>query len=71
VSKYDWVLFLHVTGAFLLLGGATLAAVYEEVVRERTAELPSLLPELTFELLVPFVGEEAARVQERRAAAIG
>jgi AcrR family transcriptional regulator len=48
----------------------TLARVYEEVVRERTSELPSLLPELTFELLVPFVGEEAARVQERRAAAI-
>jgi len=49
---------------------ATLARVYEEVVHERTAELPSLLPELTFELLVPFVGEEAARAQERRAAAI-
>jgi AcrR family transcriptional regulator len=49
----------------------TLARVYEEVVRERTAALPSLLPELTFELLVPFVGEEAARVQERRVAATG
>ncbi len=49
----------------------TLARVYEEVVRERTAELPSLLPELTFELLVPFVGEDAARVQARRAAATG
>jgi AcrR family transcriptional regulator len=48
-----------------------LARVYEEVVCERTAELPSLLPELTFELLVPYVGEEAARIQERRAAAIG
>lgn len=50
---------------------ATLARVYEEVVHERTAELPSLLPELTFELLVPFVGEEAARAQGRRAAATG
>lgn len=49
----------------------TLARVYEEVVCERTAELPSLLPELTFELLVPFVGEEAARAQQRRAAATG
>jgi AcrR family transcriptional regulator len=47
----------------------TLARVYEEVVHARTAELPSLLPELAFELLVPFVGEEAARAQERRAAA--
>jgi AcrR family transcriptional regulator len=29
------------------------------------AELPELLPELTFELLVPFVGEEAAREAAR------
>jgi AcrR family transcriptional regulator len=49
----------------------TVARVYEEVIQERIADLPSLLPELTFELLVPFVGEEAAGVQERRAAAIG
>lgn len=55
--------------ATTLAVSATLARVYEEVVHERTAELPSLLPELTFELLVPFVGEEAAREQERRAAA--
>jgi AcrR family transcriptional regulator len=53
--------------ASLAISG-TLARVYEEVIRERTAELPSLLPALTFELLVPFIGEEAARVQERRAA---
>lgn len=56
--------------ASLAISG-TLARVYEEVVCERTAELPSLLPELTFEMLVPFVGEEAAREQERRAAATG
>jgi len=47
--------------------GAGLARVYEEVVRGRTAELPRLLPELTYELLVPFVGEEAARAEERLA----
>lgn len=47
--------------------GAALARVYEGVVRNRTDELPSLLPELTYELLVPFVGEEAARVEERLA----
>lgn len=51
--------------------GGIMARIYEEVVCGRTAELPSLLPELTFELLVPFVGEEAAREQERRAAATG
>lgn len=46
----------------------TLARIYEAVVSGRTAELPDALPELTFEVLVPFIGEDAARVQERRAA---
>jgi len=46
---------------------AALARVHEEIVRGRTAELPRLLPELTYELLVPFLGEEEARAQERRA----
>jgi AcrR family transcriptional regulator len=41
--------------------GTALARVYEEVVRGRAAELPSLLPELTYEVLVPFLGEEGAR----------
>lgn len=54
--------------AFELAIGAGLARVYEEIVRGRVAELPSLLPELTYEVLVPFVGEEVARAQERRAA---
>jgi uncharacterized membrane protein len=27
VSRYDWLLFFHVTGAFLLIGGAVVAAV--------------------------------------------
>jgi AcrR family transcriptional regulator len=49
----------------------TVARIYEAVVRERTADLPNLLPELTFESLVPFVGEAAARKQEERAAATG
>jgi AcrR family transcriptional regulator len=47
--------------------GAAVARVYEEIVRDRTAQLTSLLPELTYELLIPFVGEEAARVEQRRA----
>jgi AcrR family transcriptional regulator len=50
--------------------GAALARVYEEIVRDRTSLLPRLLPELTYELLVPFIGEEAARAEERRAAEI-
>lgn len=48
-----------------------MARIYEAVVRERTADSPDLLPELTFELLVPFVGEAAAREQEQRAMATG
>jgi AcrR family transcriptional regulator len=41
--------------------GTALARIYEEVARGRVDELPTLLPELTFEMLVPFVGEAAAR----------
>lgn len=51
----------------LAIGGA-LARVYEEVVRDRAAELPGLLPELLYELLVPFVGEESARAERERVA---
>jgi AcrR family transcriptional regulator len=41
--------------------GTILARIYEEVVLGRAAELPRLLPGLTYELLVPFVGEKQAR----------
>ncbi|HEX5990370.1 MAG TPA: TetR/AcrR family transcriptional regulator [Solirubrobacterales bacterium] len=41
--------------------GATMARIYEEIVLGRTAELPALLPDLTYGLLVPYVGEEQAR----------
>ncbi len=40
--------------------GAVAARTYEEVVVGRAAELPRLVPDLTYELLVPFVGEAAA-----------
>lgn len=46
---------------------AALALIYEEVLRGRTAQLPELLPTLTFELLVPYLGEEGAREQVRAA----
>lgn len=42
------------------------ARLHEEIVRERTVELPSLLPDLTFEMLVPFVGEGRARAERTR-----
>jgi len=41
--------------------GAVAARAYEEVLVGRAAELPRLVPDLTYELLVPFVGEAAAR----------
>lgn len=41
--------------------GAVAARAYEEVLVGRAAELPQLLPDLTYELLVPFVGEAKAR----------
>lgn len=49
--------------------GAIVARVYEEIVLGRTAQLPRLLPDLTYELLVPFQGEEVARTERSRALA--
>jgi AcrR family transcriptional regulator len=51
--------------------GAAFARLYDEVARDRTADLPAMLPELTYEVLVPFLGEAEAHEQERRAAALG
>jgi hypothetical protein len=41
--------------------GAAISRVYGEVAAGRSRELPLLLPQLTYEALVPFVGEAAAR----------
>ncbi len=46
--------------------GAALARIYAGVALEQTAGLPSLLPELVYEVLVPFLGEETARTEQRR-----
>jgi AcrR family transcriptional regulator len=40
--------------------GAAISRVYGEVAGGRTEELPRLLPSLTYEVLVPFLGEDAA-----------
>lgn len=50
-----------------IAGGAVFARVYEEVTLGNTERLPQLLPQLTFELLLPYIGEEAA-AKEREAA---
>jgi AcrR family transcriptional regulator len=49
--------------------GATLARVYGKVVIDRSADLPGLLPELVYEVLVPFLGEDVAHAEQRRAVA--
>lgn len=49
--------------------GALLTRIYEEALLDRVAELPNLLPDLTYGFLVPFVGEELAREQQEKAAA--
>ncbi|MFT3863554.1 MAG: TetR/AcrR family transcriptional regulator [Solirubrobacterales bacterium] len=41
--------------------GAAISRVYGEVAAGRTEELRALLPQLTYEVLVPFLGEDAAR----------
>lgn len=41
--------------------GAAISRVYGEVAAGRTKELSALLPQLTYEVLVPFLGEDAAR----------
>jgi AcrR family transcriptional regulator len=40
--------------------GAAIARVYGEVAAGRSEELPALVPALTYEVLVPFLGEAAA-----------
>jgi AcrR family transcriptional regulator len=54
----------QLAGATDLAVSAALARVYEEVVQGKAARLPDLLPDLVYEVLVPFVGEEAARAGE-------
>jgi AcrR family transcriptional regulator len=59
----------ELAGATRMAVGAVVARIYEEVVLGRAAELPRLLPDLTYGFLVPFVGEDAARAERERAAA--
>jgi uncharacterized membrane protein len=45
VSKHDWALALHISGAFLLLGGSVVAGVFSLAAlrRERPSEIEALL----------------------------
>jgi uncharacterized membrane protein len=55
VSKYDWLLFIHVTGAFFLVGGTVSAAAFTIMsrLRERPSEVATLLGLVRFAL--PFI----------------
>jgi AcrR family transcriptional regulator len=46
--------------------GAAISRVYGEVAAGRATELPGLVPALTYEVLVPFLGEAAARDAAQR-----
>jgi AcrR family transcriptional regulator len=51
----------HPLPATSLAVGAAISRVYGEVAAGRTERLAALLPQLTYETLVPFLGEAAAR----------
>ena len=58
MSKYDWLLFLHVTGAFLLIGGSVVAAALSlaSLTRERPSEVAVLLGLIRYGLIPIYAG---------------
>jgi uncharacterized membrane protein len=58
VSKYDWLLFFHVAGAFLLIGGSVTAAVLNlsALRRERPSEIAVLLGLTRLAVLAIYAG---------------
>jgi uncharacterized membrane protein len=56
VSTYQWLLALHVTGAFFLVGGAAIAGIFNVIAlrRERPSEVALFLGLIRF--AVPFIG---------------
>jgi AcrR family transcriptional regulator len=55
----------------LLAVGAAEAMIFGEVDAGRAGELPGMLPEILFALLVPFIGPDRAAEEMQSAAAIG
>jgi AcrR family transcriptional regulator len=51
-----------------MAAGAVSALIFDELVAERAPELPGLLPDLLFAMLVPYIGPAAAAEEMRRAA---
>jgi uncharacterized membrane protein len=58
MGKYQWLLFLHVTGAFLFLGGSVVALVLNVAAqrRERPSEIAVLLRSTRVALIAISVG---------------
>lgn len=50
----------------LMSAGAVSGLIFEELLAGRPAELPALLPDLLFAVLVPYVGPRAAAAEMRR-----
>ena len=46
--------------------GGVHEVVYARILRGETAELPALLPDLVFSVLLPYLGHEAATAELRR-----
>jgi AcrR family transcriptional regulator len=51
-----------------MAAGAVSALIFDELVADRGAELPGLLPDLLFAMLVPYIGPAAAAEEMRRVA---
>lgn len=50
----------------LMSAGAVSGLIFEELLAGRSAELPALLPDLLFAMLVPYIGPRAAAAEMRR-----
>jgi AcrR family transcriptional regulator len=53
----------------LMSAGAVSGLIFDELLADRAAQLPALLPDLLFAMLVPYIGPRAAADEMRRAAA--
>jgi len=51
-----------------MAAGAVSGLIFEDLLAGRPAELPALLPDLLFAVLVPYIGPRAAAAEMRRAA---
>ena len=55
----------------LMSAGAVSGLIFDEVLAGRAEQLPAMLPDLLFAMLVPYIGPRAAADEMRRATATG